>query len=85
MDCLEEYGGEKEGEEDRGGEVNGDRDDNEAITFTNSIALSHSSSTQIKQSSKPKWSKQITGKVVKVVQPGNREYVAVMSEHNGSG
>ena len=75
----------EEEEEKEKGEIVGDRDDNEAITFSNSIALSQSSSTQIKQSSKPKWSKQITGKVVKVVQPGNREYVAVVSETNGYG
>ena len=85
MDYLEEYEGENEGKEGREGEVNGDHDDNEAIAFTNSITLSRSSNTQIKQSSKPIWSKQITGKVVKVIQPGNREYVAVLSENNGSG
>lgn len=86
MDCIDEEGNDG-GEGNIGGEMDGDHDDNEAITFTNSLALSNSSSTQIKQSStsKVRWSKLITGKVVSVVKPGNREYVAVVSEQNGSG
>ena len=69
---------------------NATRDENENendedSSITNAIKQSEWMTSSFTQANQAKWTKVVTGKVITVVRPGPREYVAVVSEMNGTG